>query len=120
MSSRTSRYNQMVKEETKKVLSELYESENNGKGTKIQIRKYLGSGIEHDGIVEKILKKNENFEVFFRTIEHESGYKTVTGHYENDGYFNTKEFYINYFWNEPSEKVLSIKNPRKFSKHYSQ
>lgn len=116
MSTRTSRWNKIVKEESSELLLKLYLSENTGKGSHISIQKYLNKGECIYGIVEKIIKKNEKYEVFFNKIPVITGHKPVDGYYRQagsgPGIWTISEFCEEYLWDETSDITYSIKNPR--------
>jgi hypothetical protein len=112
----STRWNKIVREETAELLSRLYSLENKGKGTRISIQKYLNKREETYGIVENIIRKNEKYEVFFRTITVKTGYKNVDGYYRQSGsgpeIWTTRELRTEYLWDETSDTIYSIKNPR--------
>jgi hypothetical protein len=118
MTTSTSRYNKIVKENTVKTLYEVYLSENTGKGTCVSIQQYLNKGERIYGVVEKIIKKNEKYEIFFKKILVEIGYKPVDGYYRQagsgPGTWTTRELYTKFLWDNCSDNICSIKNPRIF------
>ena len=93
MSSSTSRYNKIIREKSVKLLNELYSSKNTGKGTRITISKYLNKGNPLDGILEKIVKREEKFEVFFKVVGNFSNINIINFDVlGNMGYFDGYTF----------------------------